>query len=248
MNITLPIGILLFFLATALGSFFPLLKQVDFKQLKLSISTQEAKSFLAVLIAISALLAARVVFSAENALANAAIFAAAVSLPFLLRRANLPYEVLRLVLLVVVVLLTFLSASLPNFALLSILLGLLTYKVMENLLFSNENRLDDILPPCIWLAVFAWAAMTGRNWTNIENILLSCLSITLLLRLFPASLIVSDRYFVKRIIISISGGLALLLVLTKLLLMPKMAVLAALFGAGLFFSFLLRTGRPVRMI
>lgn len=235
----LSTGVLVFFFLTVLGALLLSCKRELFGQLKFSITSNETKMFVAILAGISITLAALLQFLAEDAIPNVALFAVAFSLPFFLRRVNLPYQLLKLLFLVAAVLsVSFVSPHFSNLAPMCILLGLLVYKTTDSFLFSGENRLDDILPACLWLALTFWGFLTARNSGNIENILLSCLSISLLLKMLPSSLIGNDQFFAKRIALSVSGGLLLLLILTRVLLLPKMALFAALFGAGIFFFYL----------
>ena len=66
------------------------------------------------------------------------------------------------------------------------------------------------------------------------------MSIALLLKCIPSSVLASDRFYVKRLALSASAGLAFLIILTKILLLSKAGILAGLFGAGIFSAYFLK--------
>ncbi len=159
-------------------------------------------------------------------------------LPFLLGRMNCPSKVIQVFLLLQIVLCTpKLDHSLSIFVVCSILLGLLVYGLLKDFLFTTNDNFTDILPSCVWLSSLAWIGLTGRNEANIENILLVCLSISLILKLLPPKFISNDKYFIKRLVLSLCAGLALLIVSKTILLTPNMMILSGLLAGGIFFSY-----------
>jgi len=240
MNIVLSKEILLFFLVSALVSLFLLFKKDRPERLKFSISKSELKGFAISILALSILLALRIFFVTDEVWSNLILFAVSFTVPFLLRRLDLPNEALKVLLLSFVVL-PVASNDLSAFASLSLLLGLLANKLLENLSFRLDNGFDDIVPACVWLTVLAWSGLTGHGAAQTENILLSCMSIALLLKCLPPSFTINDRFFIKRLAISASAGLVLLIILTKVLLLPTTTLLAVLYSVGLFFAYCFET-------
>lgn len=243
MSIALSTGVLIFFLASVLVCGFFLLRRGQ-PSLKFSLGPDEAKGFFITLLVLSAVIGLRALFTTDETvsatISNTVLFASALALPFFLRRANFSYELVGLLLFLSAVLLVFLAGS--NMSLVSLMcagLGLLVYKIIENLALEDENRFDDIIPAFIWLSGICWISLTGQSPDRSPNILLSCLSVSLLLKLIKPYFISGDKLFAKKLAkqfaFSVTGWLALLLIITRLLLLPKIASLAACYGVGIFF-------------
>ncbi len=238
MSTTLSPTLLVSLLVAGLIYMYSLFKQGKISGLKFLSIKPEGKVFGIAILSIGAFLSFRTFFSASEAVEGMFIFLVALNVPFFLRHFNFAPAVIQLILLFLVVLLSSIFGStLPATALLSILLALLVNKLLENLVFSPGNQLEDIAPACVWLAVQSWLTLNGNNNHNVGNILLSCLSISLLLKLTPSTLLNNDRLLGKRIVLSLSAGLALLIILNNVLLLPKLAGLAVLFAIGIFFVY-----------
>ncbi|PWU00614.1 MAG: hypothetical protein C5B53_03850, partial [Candidatus Melainabacteria bacterium] len=234
MSATLSTGILVFFVIVAvLNIAMSIVRNQWLKQLSFRVSPPLFKQFALFLLAIGALLGLRGLFN-EDAWKSEIFFAAGALLPFTLKRFGVPSGPLGVILLLLAVGETkFLSCA----DALATMFGLGVYKVLENMIFGLENSFEDILPAFVWLAGFSCSPQDSLK-VGRENILLACLSIPILLKVLQAPYLSEDKSFIKRILLTAAGGLGLLLIITKVLLLPKLAILAALFGAGLLFTYL----------
>jgi hypothetical protein len=236
MDISLSPTLLIFFLLSGLAYLVFLFKKGKFSPLKFQINQSETRNFGIFSISICALLSLRGLLPITDALVTAVIFFVSIAIPFLLMRLNFATEALQVVLLAAVIALSAIfhtGLTAPMF--LSALLGLLTYKILENILFSKENKFEDVAPACAWLAVQVWLTQTSGSNPQVDNILLSCLSISMLMKMIPSTFLAGDLFAGKKIVLSLSAGLILLIILNKILLLPKLALLAGLFAAGLIF-------------
>jgi hypothetical protein len=173
-------------------------------------------------------------------------FSIGLIVPFVLARLGLPARLVGVALLLVSVLVSvFLPGEAAGNPTVSMLLGVTTWKLAENMMFSVPV-LEDALPAIIWLAGSYWIHTTVADAQVPAQLglLLSSISIALVLRVMQSPLFHEDKFYLKRIILSASGGLALLIVMTKLLLIPDMAPLAALYGAGFFCAYLMDWSEP----
>jgi hypothetical protein len=238
MSTSLSSVILALFSVSCLTFLILLFKQGRFSQLKFQASKSEGQTFGIAVISIGALLGLRAFISPGDDLIDTSLFLVALTLPFFLKRLQCTEVLLQVVLLILVVVMSVVfSKNLAAPAYLATLLGLITYKILENLLFSTNNRLDDIAPACTLLAFQSWFAATGSNDPDAGNILISCFSISLLLEMVPSALLDSDRFFLKRLALALSGGLGLLIILSKVLLLQNLGWAAALFASGIFFVY-----------
>jgi hypothetical protein len=260
MSSTLSTGILVFFAFTAvLHLAISIVREKWLKQLNFRIPASLFRQIALYVLVVGALLGLRG-FISEDALSTELLFAAGVLLPFILKRVGVQSGPLGVILLLLAVCQTkFLPQQLPNTNALAALLGLGVYKISENIIFGLENTFDDVLPALIWLTGSFW--LTSANASAVaplqENILLVCLTLSLWLKFLQTPFLSEDKVFIKRILLTAAGGLALLLIIMKVLLVPKMAPLAALYAAGLFFTYMFepagqseekQTFDPVRLL
>lgn len=161
------------------------------------------------------------------------------ALAFLLKRINWPaYAIQTLLLFWNVFSTSTLYHNLSSPVLCLSLLGLLIYRLLESFFFTTDDNLEDIFPSCVWLTSLCWASITGQSEANIQNIVLSCLSVSLIMKLLPANILANDKFFIKRIILSICAGLVLLVILNTVLLQPNAFLMSKLFMLGLLVSYL----------
>jgi hypothetical protein len=168
-----------------------------------------------------------------------AYIALGVVVPYLLSQVGLPVfyrSILLLVLSAVVVLHP--GAVVGDIT--STLIGLLSWKAMENMHKLPESTFEDILPAFVFLSSTFWFKVGGSTGDEVRNttLVLAALVIGLFLRWSERPLVGNDPYWWRRILIAASGGLFLLVVINKLLLAPKIATIAALAGASFFFAYL----------
>ena len=71
--------------------------------------------------------------------------------------------------------------------------------------------------------------------------LLGTLSIAVLLRSVSASFLAGDKLYIKRAVLATTGGLAVLIVINKLLLATTLSTIAGLVGAGFLLSYIFET-------
>jgi hypothetical protein len=241
MDKALSVEILIFFAVIGfLALVVSVVREGTFKQLTFRIPGSLFKQFAPFVLCVGAFLGLRGFF-AEEALSNELLFAAAVLIPFLLKRFGVQSWAIGVLMLLIVVRETqFFPDHLPDTVALSTLLGLAVYKFLEYVLFNSEKTFDDILPAAVWLGGTYWLEPVASHAANIAQakVLLACLTLAVALRTLQNFFLNEDRSYIKRLILSATGGLALLIVLTKMLLMSKLAPLAVLFGAGLFFSYI----------
>jgi len=126
------------------------------------------------------------------------------------------------------------------------LTGLASWKAVENLLNRPQSTFEDILPAFVFLSGAFWFKVGGAAEDEIRNagLLLASLTIGLFLRWSERPLVGNDPYWWRRILISASGGLFLLIFVNKLLLAPHIAKIAALGGAGYFLAYIFEKMTP----
>ncbi len=168
-------------------------------------------------------------------------FAVASVVSFLLSRINLPAHLRGILLLAGCVLMT-INTSVDAIAtpVAAVLMGLLSWKIADNLCLPSESTLDDVLPSLFWLVGVMWIRLASPEavLATQEGALLGIISVAQILRVVQAPFVGNDKLFVKRVVLAATGGLGVLIVLTKLLLAVNMTGLALLVGAGMFVTYL----------
>ncbi|HNB21525.1 MAG TPA: hypothetical protein PKZ32_03865 [Candidatus Melainabacteria bacterium] len=170
---------------------------------------------------------------------NVAYIALGALVPYILSQISLPVfyrSIIMLVLGALVVLHP--GAAVSDIT--SVLIGLISWKAMENMYKLPESTFEDMLPAFVFLASSFWFGISGASDVEVRNatLVLSALVIGLFLRWSERPLVGNDPYWWRRILIAASGGLFLLIVINKLLLAPSIATIAALGGASYFFAYL----------
>lgn len=172
-------------------------------------------------------------------------FAPAMIVPFIISRLNiLPFERSILILVAFVLACMALPAD-SETAVASMISGLLVWKLADNLLLPERSTLEDILPSMIWLTTVYWARVGGAT-VNADiqmPVILGTLAVSFSLRWVQRPLLhKGDPVYLKRVVLSLTGGLAVLCVITKVVAatgaLPKMAAIA---GAGYIFAYFLQT-------
>lgn len=169
-------------------------------------------------------------------------FTLGITTPFLLRRLNFPPRLAGLLLLMLSVLMcTGLEPEAVLAPLEATLAGLVVWKFSENLYFQANSTLEDVLPAMAFLSGLGWIDSQGGGGqlVNYQGLVLATLGIACLLRIVQGPFLLDDRLYVKRLVLAASGGLFVLIFITKLLVAPDMSPLAALFGGGIFLHYLL---------
>jgi len=171
-------------------------------------------------------------------------FAPAMLVPFLLSRLNfLPFERSILMLAMFVGACMALPAS-SEPAIAAMIAGLFVWKVSDNLLQPEKSTLEDLLPSLTWLVTVYWANVGGSTVSNViqESIVLGTIAVSMCLRWLQRPLFAKgDKAYLKRIILSVTGGLYVLCIITKVIDAATMTKIAAIAGAGFIFAYLLQT-------
>jgi len=168
--------------------------------------------------------------------------------PFLLSLIGLPVFYRSIILLALSVALTQLVS--PEFgadAVTAVLTGLLSWKAAENILKRPECTFEDVVPAFVFLSGAFWFKVGGSSGDEVRNLsmVLAALVIGLFLRWSERPLVGNDPYWWRRILIAASGGLFLLIVINKVLVSPKIAMISALAGGAYFLAYLFEWLTPL---
>jgi hypothetical protein len=124
----------------------------------------------------------------------------------------------------------------------ALICGMLLWKVGANVLSNEEPQTDDVLPPLVCLSIFFWL-MAGEVKDKAAEqqigLVLGTLSTSLVLRSLQQLFLQTDKFFLKRIALATAGGLSVLLIASKIILVghwSKLCILAgvAFLGAYIF--------------
>jgi hypothetical protein len=231
--------LILFGVSAAFAFIFPLVRDGVLKQLSGQGLVKSIIPFVIAMLPFAAVFGFASYLQINVAVTGSA-FAGAALLTFLLARIGLPPALRGILLLAAGVALTsFLPGDNQVAGTAAASLGLLAAKLLDNLLFAAESTYEDAVIPLSWLGGDLYLQMqTGGDANLHENMLLGIISVCLLLRVFQRPFMTDDRWLVKRLVLSATGGLAALLVMTKLLLQTEVWNLALLVGAAIFCSYL----------
>lgn len=118
--------------------------------------------------------------------------------------------------------------------------GLLIWKLADNLLVPERSTLEDLLPSLIWLVTVYWTAVGGGNGNaaNQQALVLGTLAVSILIRWVQRPLLHEDKVYLKRVVLSIFGGLAVLCLITKVVAAVALSKIAVIAGAGYFLAYL----------
>lgn len=109
------------------------------------------------------------------------------------------------------------------------LAGMLSWKVVSNVLNPLEARLDDVAPVFAFLAALAQqGSVAGRN----ADMITGAFCVATLLNLMQRPFMKDDKIWLKRSILVIAGGLGMLIVITKGVNAMSYSNMAVLMGAG----------------
>jgi hypothetical protein len=236
---------------TAVVTIFRFVKEKEWKVLAPKQVAAALKSFLFTIAPISALLLAG--HLGDMQLSGAApYFAGAALISCILGQMGLSAELRSFLLLASAVGLTMVlprgesvteNASLLAQPLLGTMGGLLVWKLTENLLRKPESRLDDITAPLIWLTTIYWSNFVSSRTSALisQEIVLATLLVSVFIRWVQPTLLPNDNIYLKRIMLSLTGGLALLILSTKVLTNVEQGPIVGLAGAGFLTTYLLQS-------
>lgn len=110
--------------------------------------------------------------------------------------------------------------------------GMLAWKVVSNFTTPEAARLDDVAAAFAYLASMACTTATMSNAGRNGDIIAGAFATAVLLNLMQRPFMHDDKLIVKRLVLTIAGGLGMLVVLTKGLNALSFTNLAVLVGAG----------------
>lgn len=237
--------LILFAISAVLGFFLRFVKDGNYKQLTFKPVIERLGTFGLVILPFIGLLVAAQQFGVAAG-ATLPYFAGAAVLSFVLGGLGIPSYLRGILLLSASVALTALGPSANSMITLSsTLCGLLAAKLSENIGFTTDSNFDDVLPPAIWLSTVIWFNnVSGDAKPEIRAaVILGILAVSQFMRFVQGPFVrvgvaADDRIFLKRVVLSITAGLAVLCVLVKMLNLVDLQYLALLCGGGYFFTYM----------
>ncbi|MBU6452686.1 MAG: hypothetical protein KGS72_12950 [Cyanobacteria bacterium REEB67] len=123
----------------------------------------------------------------------------------------------------------------------SLIIGLLSWKIIANFLNGEKAVLADVAPSALYIAgqIFVHAAYSGAGAVQARDVVNSAFISSTLVNWFQRPFRSDDAFLLKRFMLSATGGLIFLILVTKVILAPQYAPMAMLIGAGFAFSFVL---------
>jgi hypothetical protein len=113
-------------------------------------------------------------------------------------------------------------------------IGLLSWRLVANLLEPDTARLDDVAPAFAYLASMTLAACSasGHPTGKAADLVTGAFAVACLLNMMQRPFMHDDKLFVKRLVLVVAGGLGMLVVVTKGLNLVEYTKLSVLLGAG----------------
>lgn len=123
----------------------------------------------------------------------------------------------------------------------ALIAGLFTWKVVENIVLEKWSTLEDVLPGFLWLVGMYWTRTADSStWLPIhQKMIAAVFMVVIFLRWIQGPFLKEDKLFVKRICLAATGGLFLLILVTKVLSAMELTNLCVLVGAGFLLTYLL---------
>ncbi len=121
------------------------------------------------------------------------------------------------------------------------LVGIMSWKLCANFLKPDKALLSDIAPAVLFIAgqIFVGTAYSGDAMHKAQDLVNSAFIASTLINWFQRPFRADDKFLLKRLILTATGGLIFLILVTKVVLAPQYAPLAVLIGAGFAFSYAL---------
>ncbi len=243
--IKIPDPVLIFYIVASIAGFlFRFIKDGVFKELSFKPLISNIGFFLAIFLPFVGLLFLAQHFSLAAG-TTIPYFAGAAVFSYLLSGIKMPSYLRGLLLAGAAVALTLLVKC-DFVALASVLTGLLTVKLAENIAYGPDSNFDDLLPPFIWLASVMWLNSIDLSVKELglrAALILGVMATSIFMRLVQGPFVAvgnsqDDKIMVKRVVLSATAGLAVLLVVVKLLNMMAYQNLAIFCGAAYFVTYL----------
>jgi hypothetical protein len=166
-------------------------------------------------------------------------------LPFILTSLKMDSWLRALILLIGSVIATMAIPNSQPIALPAMALGLVLSSFIETFAIGDEERADrsfvDILPALIWLiGLFVMNKVDNATWyLTHQKLFLVSITSALVLRWLQGPFIKQDNLYVKRLTLAATGGLLLLILVTKMMVALDLSKLAIVGGAGFMMTYLL---------
>jgi hypothetical protein len=236
----------MFFAVASITALWRIVRDRDWKNFQLQ-NFRTSWKFMLGLGAVFAVLFSALFFAEAN-YANASFALVATSffgsflIPFVFSELNVAPFIRSIVLLLLSVALTLMVptdhlSGVLGFA----IAGLSTWKLSSSLLRPDSATLLDYLSPLVWLTSFIWWTVAHINSVSSLNLglILGVLTVSIFMRWVQMPLLWEDPVYLKRVVLSISSGLMVLIISNKLLLAPQYAQLSAVAGGGFLVAFIL---------
>ena len=119
--------------------------------------------------------------------------------------------------------------------------GLMAWKIVSNFVEPDKATMGDIAPAILFLAgqTFLATAYSGTALEQAGGVLDSAFIASTLVNWFQRPFRADDAFLLKRFMLSATGGLIFLILVTKVILAPQYATMSILVAAGFAFSFVL---------
>lgn len=201
------------------------------------------KVLLAIVVPVAGLMWAGSMAGLELAVA-APYFAGAAALPCVLSAIGLPPFLRALLLLAAsVAFTTFVPLDHYQVCLGAVVAGLISWKAAENLLVAPEkSTLEDFIAPFLWLVSIYWTKTVESDpWLGLhQNVILASFVAAIFMRWIQDPFLKVDKLYVKRVCLAVTGGLVLLILVTKVIAALELAKLCALAGGGYLLTYVLQ--------
>lgn len=128
--------------------------------------------------------------------------------------------------------------------------GMLLWKCGANFVFEEEPQTYDVLPSIVWLTSLYWISAGDVSKSSAQQqigIVLGTVSTALVLQNFQQFVLHSDKFYLKRIALAATGGLTVLLIASKIILVGHLAKLCILAGVALFGAYIFESLDKAKM-
>lgn len=171
--------------------------------------------------------------------------AGGILLPFVLTGLGMNSWLRALLILIGTVILTIAAPVSQILALPAVALGLILWYICETLAVDEESRSDrsfvDILPAMVWIiGLYVMNRVDNATWyVTHQKLFLCSLTSALAVRWLQGPFIKEDKLYVKRLVLATTGGLILLILVTKMMVALDLSKMAAVGGVGFMLTYLL---------
>jgi hypothetical protein len=231
----------LFYLSIAIAFFFPFLQEKIYKQLAFGSAIKVLKKALIVAAPYIVLFIAAQALSLQAA-SYWPYLLGGIALPAILSAINLPKKLQGVVILLAAAIMAqHLSQATNILSLVAGACGIVSWKIIDCLDEDTVHLYDDVLPALFFLSgIYYIGASAVPNAAFEQGLLLGTLSVVLLLRLVEGPFLSKDPVYIKRLMLSATGGLGVLIVTSKLLLAPQLGAFGLLTGVAFLVTYLLQ--------